>query len=115
MAKQTSRKPPEPTPEPPQRLSPDEIVRGLAALPEWSDLGGSIQRTYQFENFIASMAFVGKVAAQAEAVQHHPDILIRYNKVTLTLSTHDAGNTLTAKDFDMARRAEEAAGNAAAP
>jgi len=47
------------------------------------------------------MAFVNRVAERAEAVQHHPDILVRYGKVTLTLSTHDAGG-LTAKDFDLA-------------
>jgi 4a-hydroxytetrahydrobiopterin dehydratase len=115
MAKQSTKKTQQPEPRPPERLSPEEIVRGLATLPEWSDLGGSIQRTYQFQNFIESMAFVSRVATQAEAMQHHPDILIRYNKVTLTLSTHDAGNTLTANDFEMARRAEAAAGAAATP
>ncbi|MFM7051240.1 MAG: 4a-hydroxytetrahydrobiopterin dehydratase [Planctomycetota bacterium] len=54
------------------------------------------------------MAFVNAVAARAEAVQHHPDILIRWNRVTLSLSTHDCGG-ISAKDFDFARDADAAA------
>ena len=65
------------------------------------DTGETIQRTYQFSDFVKAMGFVGKVADAAEKNQHHPDILIRYNKVTLTLSTHDAGG-ITMKDFDLA-------------
>ncbi len=56
-----------------------------------------------------SIRFVSEVAEAAEAAQHHPDILIRYNKVTLTLSTHDAGG-ITKKDFDLARKANAFAG-----
>jgi pterin-4a-carbinolamine dehydratase len=52
------------------------------------------------------MAFVDEIAAHAEAVQHHPDILIRYSRVTLSLSTHDAGG-ITDKDFELARKIEE--------
>lgn len=87
------------------KLEPSQINERLSDLPEWSDVNGAIQRTFNFPDFVASMAFVNKVALEAERVQHHPDILIRYDKVTLTLSTHDAGG-LTDKDFDFAGAAE---------
>jgi 4a-hydroxytetrahydrobiopterin dehydratase len=86
-------------------LSESEIASSLAAVPEWSDVGGTIQRTYQFADFVAAIVFVRKLAEYAERVQHHPDILIRYSKVTLTVTTHDAGG-LTRKDFDLARAAD---------
>ncbi|MEM1071196.1 MAG: 4a-hydroxytetrahydrobiopterin dehydratase [Planctomycetota bacterium] len=84
------------------KLSESEIKAALETLPEWSEVGGEIQRTFQFEDFLGSMVFVNKVAEYAERVQHHPDILIRYNKVTLTVSTHDAGG-ITKLDADLAR------------
>lgn len=92
----------------PTVLSGDEIQTRLASLTEWSEINGAIQRTYQFKDFVASIAFVNAVADLAEAADHHPDILIRYNKVTLTLSTHDASG-ITGKDFDLAARADAAA------
>jgi 4a-hydroxytetrahydrobiopterin dehydratase len=85
-----------------EKLSQDQIDTRMSDFPEWSVTGASLQRTFTFENFVEAMAFVNKVAEQAEDDQHHPDILIRYNKVTLTLSTHDAGG-LTEKDFALAR------------
>ena len=91
------------------KLSESEISQHLATHPEWSEVNGEITRTFQFDDFIASIAFVNKVADYAENAQHHPDILIRYNKVTLTVSTHDAGG-ITEKDFDLANKAEELAG-----
>jgi 4a-hydroxytetrahydrobiopterin dehydratase len=84
-----------------------QIQAGLARLDEWSELNDSIQRTYQFKDFAAAIEFVNKVAALAEAMNHHPDILVRYNKVTLTLSTHDAGG-ITEKDFALAEKADAA-------
>ena len=88
-----------------QTLTEEQIHEKLDRIPEWSGGSGSIQRTYLFKDFVASMAFVNKVADAAEASEHHPDILIRYNKVTLTLSTHDAGG-VTEKDFDLATKAD---------
>lgn len=88
-----------------QKLSDDEIRTELARLPEWSETGEAIQRTYRFTDFVASMGFVTRVAEEAERSQHHPDILIRFNKVTLTLSTHDAGG-ITMKDFGLAAKAD---------
>jgi 4a-hydroxytetrahydrobiopterin dehydratase len=91
-----------------------EIQGALAQASEWSELNGAIQRTFQFKDFAEAMRFVNQVAAAAEADQHHPDILIRWNKVTLTLSTHDASG-ITEKDFALARKADGMAGKAAAP
>jgi 4a-hydroxytetrahydrobiopterin dehydratase len=88
-----------------EKFTQEQIDARLADFPDWSVIGGALQRTLSFENFIESMAFVNKVAEQAEKVQHHPDILVRYSKVTLTLSTHDAGG-LTQKDFDFAREVD---------
>jgi 4a-hydroxytetrahydrobiopterin dehydratase len=78
-----------------------EIKSGLESVPQWNEVGGELQRTFQFDDFVQSMAFVNRVAEAAERDRHHPDILIRYNKVTLTVSTHDAGG-ITAKDFSLA-------------
>jgi len=89
-------------------LTETEIQSRLSSLPEWTELGGSIQRTYQFDDFVRAIAFVDHVADLAERAQHHPDILIRYNKVTLTLSTHDAGG-ITEKDFDLASQTDAGA------
>lgn len=90
-----------------QTLDDAAIKNRLEDLSEWSEMNGSLQRTYQFKNFVEAMAFVNKVADLAEKAQHHPDILIRYGKVTLTLSTHDAGG-ITEKDFDLAAQADAA-------
>lgn len=83
------------------KLTAKQVETGLKNLPEWTSTGETIQRTVRFPDFVAAMAFVNRIAAEAERGQHHPDILIRYNKVTLTLSTHDAGG-LTEKDMHLA-------------
>jgi 4a-hydroxytetrahydrobiopterin dehydratase len=68
-----------------------------------------IQRIYEFPDFVGAMVFVKAIALHAEDVQHHPDIDIRWNKVTLTLTTHDAGG-LTLMDFEVARQADGISG-----
>lgn len=88
-----------------QKLSDEQIQAELAKLPEWSETGEAIQRTFGFKDFVGAMDFVARVAAEAERSQHHPDILIRFNKVTLTLSTHDAGG-ITTRDFALAAQAD---------
>jgi 4a-hydroxytetrahydrobiopterin dehydratase len=85
------------------RLSEDEITRRLGALPEWARDGQRIRRQFRFASFAEAMAFVNRVAALAEEVDHHPDILVEYGRVTLTLSSHDAGG-LTERDFRLAGR-----------
>lgn len=92
-----------------EKLSDEQIEAALAKRPDWSNVAGNLQRTFQFGSFVGSMSFVRKIAEYAERVQHHPDILIRYNRVTLTVSTHDAGG-ITQKDFDLAAEADSLAG-----
>ena len=86
-----------------KKLTPTQIKVALRAVPKWKKNGASITRTCEFKDFPAAIKFVNAVARLAEAAWHHPDIDIRWNKVTLTLSTHDAGG-LTQKDFALARK-----------
>ena len=90
---------------PMQRLDPAAVRSELAACPGWAQSGDALERTYEFRDFVRSMRFVNELAAEAERVQHHPDMLVRYARVTLSLSTHDAGG-ITAKDFALARFAD---------
>jgi len=83
-------------------LLPDDDVRTrLAALPGWERQGSEIRKTYAFDGFKAAMAFVNRVAELADGIDHHPDILVQYSKVTLTLTSHDSGG-LTERDFRLA-------------
>jgi 4a-hydroxytetrahydrobiopterin dehydratase len=77
------------------------VAAGLARLPGWARVGRAIARTYRFDDFRRSLAFVNRVAQLAERQQHHPDVDIRYNQVTLSIWTHDAGG-LTERDFRLA-------------
>ena len=86
-----------------QQLTEDKVVVALAGLDGWKRAGDAIEKTFKFEDFPKAMAFVNRVAEEAEAAQHHPDIDIRWNQVTMSLSTHDAGG-LTEKDMHMAGR-----------
>ncbi|MDR3459096.1 MAG: 4a-hydroxytetrahydrobiopterin dehydratase [Verrucomicrobiae bacterium] len=88
------------------------IQSALATLPQWRRNGRVIVRTFEFEDFVAAMKFVNAVAAAAELAQHHPDVDIRWNKVMLALSTHDAGG-LTEKDFALARQCDALAAGTA--
>jgi 4a-hydroxytetrahydrobiopterin dehydratase len=86
---------------------PDAQLRNaLPQLPGWKQNGNAIERVFQFENFVKAMEFVNQIAEAAEAVNHHPDILINYNKVTLTLTSHDSGG-VTQRDIKMAGRINE--------
>lgn len=83
------------------RLSEEEIQAAMPRVPGWERRGDAIVRSYKFADFKGAMGFVNRVAELAEKANHHPDILIQYSKVTLTLSTHSAGG-LTDKDFELA-------------
>ncbi len=85
----------------PARLDEASIDSRLRTLLGWERVGATLRKTYVHPTFAAALAFVNAVAAQAEARDHHPDMLIEYNRVTLTLSTHDAGG-LTTLDFELA-------------
>ncbi len=93
------------------RLTEGEIAEQLGHLPEWTRVGQTILRTYQLESFAQSMKFVNQVAEEAGRVDHHPDMDIRYDKVTLALTTHYLKG-LTLKDTSLAgvcdRLAQEA-------
>ena len=85
------------------KLSATAVTAALRRVPLWKKRGRVISRTYQFKDFVVAMRFVNAIARAAEEACHHPDIDIRWNKVTLALTTHDAGG-LTKKDFDLATR-----------
>jgi 4a-hydroxytetrahydrobiopterin dehydratase len=92
-----------------ERLSDIAIQRELGNLTGWSRRGDAITKTFQFRNFLTGIDFVSAIAKAAEAADHHPDIDIRYTKITCTLSTHSAGG-VTQKDLDMARKIDLAQG-----
>ena len=88
------------------RLDDTEVQEGLQRLPRWERRGNQILRTFTRADFAQAMVFVNEVAAAAEAAGHHPDIDIRWNTVTLALSSHDEGG-LTERDFQLAARIQE--------
>lgn len=88
------------------KLAEAEIAEQLNELSGWAREGDELRKTYTFPSFPAAVAFVTHVAFLAEAAAHHPDIDIRYNRVTLALTTHNAGG-LTAKDFSLAAQADD--------
>jgi 4a-hydroxytetrahydrobiopterin dehydratase len=90
-----------------QKLSDLEIQRALGGLPGWSRRGDTLTKTYTFEKFADGVAFVGRVAKVADEMDHHPDIDIRYTKILMSLSTHDAGG-ITQSDLTLGERIEDA-------
>jgi len=89
-----------------KKFTTAQIKTALAGVPDWKKQGMAIARTFQFKDFPAAIRFVDAAAELAESAWHHPDIDIRWNKVTLTLTTHDAGG-LTKQDFVLARKFDE--------
>ena len=92
----------------PPRLSDLEIQRALGTLPGWARRGEVLTKTFTFPTFADGIDFVQRVARAADAVDHHPDIDIRYTKIVCTLSTHDAGG-ITASDLSLASTIESLA------
>ncbi|TDI96805.1 MAG: 4a-hydroxytetrahydrobiopterin dehydratase [Deltaproteobacteria bacterium] len=86
-------------------LSEQDIMQNLSSLDGWEQSGIEIEKQFKFKNFIHSIGFVNKVAILAEKADHHPDILVQYNKVKLVLSTHSEGG-ITEKDFSLANEIE---------
>ena len=87
-------------------LPTKQVSRHLTAVPNWSKRAQVILRTFKFEGFLNSIDFVNRIARKAQKANHHPDIDIRFNKVTLKLTTHDEGG-LTKKEFSLARQCDE--------
>ncbi len=86
-------------------LSEGEVVQRLKGLKDWNRDEQTILKKFKFQSFPQAIEFVNKVAKLAEEAQHHPTIVITYNRVTLALTTHSEGG-LTEKDFQMASRIE---------
>ena len=89
----------------PQLFSETQISNELKNLKGWKLVGNEITKLFSYKNFVEAMGFVNKIALCAEKFDHHPDIDIRWNKVTITLSTHSAGG-ITENDFVLAKEIE---------
>jgi 4a-hydroxytetrahydrobiopterin dehydratase len=87
-------------------LHTKQIKLHLQAIPNWSKRVQTIFRTFKFEGFLKGIEFVNRIAKRAQKLNHHPDIDIRFNQVTLTLTTHDEGG-ITEKDFSLAKQCDE--------
>ncbi|MGI9643362.1 MAG: 4a-hydroxytetrahydrobiopterin dehydratase [Acidimicrobiia bacterium] len=83
-------------------ITAEQIESFLEESPAWNREGPSITRTFAFADFKEAMGFVTRIALASEVADHHPDIDIRWNKVTCVLSTHEQ-NALTSRDLDLAR------------
>ncbi len=83
-------------------LTDTEIQERAKRLEGWTVEGKELKLTRKFKDFVEAIAFVNQLVEPAESAGHHPDLEISYNKVTVTLTTHDAGG-LTSKDFDLAQ------------
>ena len=94
---------------PTEPLSDIAIQRELGSLPGWARRGDVLTKAYSFRSFREGMAFVTRVADVADAANHYPDIDIRSGKVTLSLSSQDAGGRVSHKDVALAKRIEQAA------
>ena len=91
-------------------LSDDEVRARLGDLPGWEAGGGEIRKRFELADFRAAVAFVVRIAFEAEAADHHPDLDIRYRRVTVALSTHSEGG-VTEKDLALATAIEALAGS----
>ena len=93
----------------PEALTPQQTEEALAALPGWTTDGDSIARTYSFAGHVPAAAMVIHVAAVQEELNHHSDMSLGYNKLSVTVNTHSVGGRVTEKDIELARRIEEIA------
>ncbi|HEY2163680.1 MAG TPA: 4a-hydroxytetrahydrobiopterin dehydratase [Gemmatimonadaceae bacterium] len=95
-----------------QKLSDLEIQRALGTLPGWARRGDVLTKTFSFDRFADGIRFVDRLARAADDMNHHPDIDVRYTKVTIMLSTHDAGG-ITESDLRLAEKIEMVNGTTA--
>lgn len=87
-----------------EALKPDELERDLQSLDNWSVEGGKLTRQFSFADFREAMAFMVRVAFEAEELAHHPEFFNVYKNVKIQLATHDAGGKITSKDIELAKR-----------
>lgn len=90
-------------------LSDEEIRAQLGELSGWERDGEAIARTFELADFVGSVAFVNKLVEPAEEMNHHPDVAVSWNRVTVSITNHEAGG-ITAADFELARRIDVLAG-----
>ena len=89
-------------------LSEDDVQRRLGDLDGWRREGDALRREFKFEDFKGSVDFINRITPQAEAMNHHPDLAISWNTVTVTISTHSEGG-ITENDFELASRIDSLA------
>jgi 4a-hydroxytetrahydrobiopterin dehydratase len=87
-------------------LSDDALAAALADLDGWTHADGAITKTFELKDFRAAISFIVRMSFFAEEMNHHPELENVYNRVTITLTTHDAGNEVTQKDIDLATAIE---------
>ncbi len=90
------------------RMSDDEVKDRLSKLGGWEREGDALERQFEFANFVSSVEFVNRVVPVAEEMNHHPDLSISWNKVTVSLSTHSEGG-ITENDFELATKIDSLA------
>jgi len=90
-------------------LSDEEIRAQLGELSGWERDGEAIARTFELADFVGSVALVNKLVEPAEEMNHHPDVAVSWNRVTVSITNHEAGG-ITAADFELARRIDVLAG-----
>lgn len=84
-------------------LAPDRIAAALATLPAWKQNGVALERTFTFADFTEALAFINDAAPEIERLNHHPEWTNVYNRVSVRLTSHDAGNRITAADVELAK------------
>lgn len=89
----------------PAKLSSEDVSSQVRSLPDWSVTDGKLHREYQFPDFTHAFGFMAAIATVAEKMDHHPEWTNVYNRVTINLSTHDAGG-ITELDFKLANKIE---------
>ena len=94
-----------------EALSPSEVAAYLKQFPGWKKKGDAISKTYDYDNYLNALEFVDALAREANRVDHHPDIMLKYGEVTVTYATHSAGG-VTDADFEGARTADRLHGAA---
>jgi len=87
-------------------LSSAKITKACSSLPGWTFEGDALKKTFTFGSFREAMSFMLRAGFDAEELNHHPDWTNVYNRVAIRLNTHDAGNKVTSKDVELARRIE---------
>ena len=90
----------------PEKLTSQQVNERLVALKEWNTAQGKLHREYKFSDFAQAFAFMAHAATVAEKMDHHPEWFNVYNRVTVDLSTHDAGG-ITVLDFELAEKMEK--------